>query len=308
MLHKSYLLLPVVFVLSFLVAKGQTTDTLTIHFDYNRSDIRPEDRVVLDRRLGEIRASYRITNIDLSGYCDSIGSDRYNKRLANERIGSVIRYTYSKNIQETPIMPHAYGRERPLNDNAMEEKRMLNRRVVIVFRLKPRVREPVTTEPKPADTTDVKPKDTPGRSVRPDDNPVPALAKAFQDTAVRRGKNVVLRDLNFYPGRHEPLPASLPVLDELEKVLEDNPNLRIEIQGHVCCVVGNGDGIDADSGLFDLSQERAWYVYRYLVQHGIRESRLIYKGYGASRKLYPEEKDEGERSLNRRVEIHVLNW
>ena len=303
MLNKTYLLLPLVICLSFSFVKGQMMDTLTIHFDYNRAGIRPEDRLTLDRRMEEIRADFRITDIDVSGYCDSIGSDPYNKRLANERIWSVIRYIQSKSLLETPILPHAYGRERPLNDNGSEEKRMLNRRAVIVFRLRRRVQEPVTAEPKPLDTTG-----RPDRPGRPDDTPVPALAKAFQDTAVRRGKNVVLRDLNFYPGRHEPVPASLPVLEELEKVLEDNPSLRIEIQGHVCCVAGNGDGIDADSGLFDLSQERAWYVYRYLVQHGIRESRLIYKGYGASRKLYPEEKDEQEKLLNRRVEIHVINW
>jgi outer membrane protein OmpA-like peptidoglycan-associated protein len=103
------------------------------------------------------------------------------------------------------------------------------------------------------------------------------------------------------------LTGSLPVLDELEKVLEDHPGLRIEIQGHVCCVGGNGDGIDAESGRSDLSQERAWYVYRYLIRHGISGSRLIYKGYGASRKLYPDEKNEEERSQNRRVELHVLN-
>ena len=286
------ILLPAVVLLCYSSGYGQLRDTgsghrydtLVVHFDYNRSEIRPEDSVAIDRRMETLPARYRISGIDLSGYCDNIGGDRYNMVLSRERIQVVIGYLF-KRLQEVPIQLNAYGRGQPLNDNGDEEKRKLNRRVVIVFRLRP------------VDTT-----------IQRKETPSPTLAEAFRDSAVHAGKNVVLKNLNFYPGRHELLPASLPILDELTGVLTDHPTMRIEIQGHVCCVEGDRDGIDADAGTYDLSVQRALYVYRYLVLHGIEKSRLTYKGYGAGHKLYPEERNEGERDGNRRVEVHVLNW
>ena len=269
-----------------LVSAGtiQREDTLVVHFDHNRSEIRPEDSTAIDRRMETILGRYRISGIDLSGYCDSVGGDRYNMQLSRERVKAVTEYL-SKRLQEKPVELHAYGRGQPLNDNGSEEKRRLNRRVVIVFRLRPA--------------------DTP---VRRGADSTPTLAEAFRDSAVHAGKNVVLKNLNFYPGRHELLPASLPILDELTGVLTDHPTMRIEIQGHVCCVEGDRDGVDADAGTYDLSVQRALNVYRYLVLHGIEKSRLTYKGYGAGHKLYPEERNEQERDGNRRVEVHVLNW
>ena len=265
---------------------GHRYDTLVIHFDYNRSEIRPEDSIAIDRRMEALLARYRINGIELAGYCDNVGGDRYNDSLSLKRIGSVIRLMDDKGLEDTLfVKQYSYGRRRPLNDNGDEEKRRLNRRVVIVFHLRA------------ADS-----------SVRRAADATPTLAEAFQDSAVHAGKNVVLKNLNFYPGRHELLPASLPILDELTGVLTNHPTMRIEIQGHVCCVEGDRDGVDADAGTYDLSVQRALYVYRYLVQHGIDKSRLTYKGYGAGRKLYPEERNEGEKDGNRRVEVHVVSW
>jgi outer membrane protein OmpA-like peptidoglycan-associated protein len=258
---------------------GRSNDTLVVHFDYKRSEIRPGDSLAIARRVRSYGGGYQLLGIDLYGYCDSIGGDPYNMQLSRERIQAVIwcLYYFSAVLQEKPKGIHAYGREQPLNDNGNEGKRQLNRRVLIVFHLRE------------ADST-------------------PTLAEAFQDSAVHAGKNVVLKNLNFYPGRHELLPASLPILDELVGVLNDHPAMRIEIQGHVCCVEGDRDGVDADAGTYDLSVQRALYVFRYLVLHGIEKSRLTYKGYGAGHKLYPEEKDERERDGNRRVEVHVVSW
>jgi outer membrane protein OmpA-like peptidoglycan-associated protein len=264
---------------------GYRNDTLIIHFDYKRSEIRPEDSIAIDSRL-EHYGKKQLLRIDLSGFCDSIGSDNYNLRLSRERIQAVVQSFRSKNMQETSIELKAYGRTRPLNDNRTAEARALNRRVVIVFRSKPA--------------------DTPvQRTAAP---PSPTLVEAFRDSASNSGRNIVLKHLNFYPGRHELLPVSLPILDTLVSILKDHPTMRIEIQGHVCCVVGDRDGIDADAGTYDLSVQRARYVFRYLVLHGIEEGRLTYKGYGAGHKLYPEEKNEIEKDGNRRVEIHVVSW
>jgi outer membrane protein OmpA-like peptidoglycan-associated protein len=67
------------------------------------------------------------------------------------------------------------------------------------------------------------------------------------------------------------------------------------------------DGRDADNGSADLSVQRAKFVYDFLVDKGIKKSRMSYKGFGASNKLYPLERTERERTLNRRVEIRVIS-
>ena len=102
------------------------------------------------------------------------------------------------------------------------------------------------------------------------------------------------------------LPQSQPILDELYRVMADNPTLVIEIQGHVCCTPDNEDGLDIDLHTYDLSVQRAKAIYGYLVQRGIADERLSYKGFGGSKKLYRFENDEFERQENRRVELKII--
>lgn len=106
------------------------------------------------------------------------------------------------------------------------------------------------------------------------------------------GKSLKL-NLNFYPGESRLLPSSLPYLKELEKFLKENPELKIEIDGHVCC---NNNMV--------LSLDRASEVYDRLVGLGIPSIRLKYKGFGNSRPLVEENSDE-DREKNRRVEIRL---
>ena len=96
------------------------------------------------------------------------------------------------------------------------------------------------------------------------------------------------------------LPKSKPVLIELLCAMQDNPALRIEIQGHICC--------QTVFDINELSVMRARAIYNYLVTQKINRKRLSYKGYGTSDPIYPiPEKSEQEQDENRRVEILVLD-
>ncbi|HEY4207424.1 MAG TPA: OmpA family protein, partial [Puia sp.] len=88
----------------------------------------------------------------------------------------------------------------------------------------------------------------------------------------------------------------------------EHPGLRVEIQGHVCCMPENMDGRDIESQKDDLSVQRAKYVYTYLASRGIDTSRMSYKGFGANRKIFPQEATQGQMMRNRRVEIKILGW
>jgi outer membrane protein OmpA-like peptidoglycan-associated protein len=129
----------------------------------------------------------------------------------------------------------------------------------------------------------------------------------IKDTTTKVGTIIVLKNLNFEGGRHILLERSLPVLDDLLKAMKDNPNLKIEIDGHVCCTASYLDGRDNDLGSFDLSWQRARVVYNYLLDHDISRDRMSVRGFGASRKLYPYEQNDYEKEENRRVEIKIVS-
>lgn len=124
---------------------------------------------------------------------------------------------------------------------------------------------------------------------------------------LKKGDQIVLRNLNFEGGEHILLPESYPILDELTHIMKVNPTLKIEIQGHICCDPVSADGYDGGTGKRDLSYQRAKVVYDHLVKAGIDPSRMTFKGYGGKHRLIEVEQTELDRRLNRRVEIKVLS-
>lgn len=84
-------------------------------------------------------------------------------------------------------------------------------------------------------------------------------------------------------------------LDEVARVLKQNPDLAVEIQGHTCSV-------GTDKYNQGLSERRAKAVVEYLKNKGIDMKRLNWKGYGESKPAFPNKTKEG-RIKNRRVEL-----
>lgn len=289
---------------------GQRSDTLSVYFAYNQSALQPADRAALDRRIAAFSME-SVEGIDLSGHCDSIGSDRYNDSLSEIRIAAVRNYLRAKGVADSLLREqHAYGRRQPLDDNRTSAARARNRCVVVVWRERPVAKKVETPEGKAAERVEEKPAERPegkpaeGAAV---EKPIP-LEEAFRDTAALKGRNIILNNVYFYGGRHTPLPISLVQLNKLLQILHAHPGWRIEIQGYVCCVPDEEDGLDADTNTHDLSLQRARYVYTYLVGRGIGQDRLSFKGFGGRHKISREEISEDQRAKNRRVEIRVLEW
>lgn len=128
------------------------------------------------------------------------------------------------------------------------------------------------------------------------------------DGVYSEGDKLLLSDMNFRPGSHYLRPSSIPTLRQLIAVLEQNPQMQIEIIGHICCHPINSphdDGFDREAGDYRLSFNRANNIKDYLVKNGIDESRITPTGMGAKERLvYPEETDQ-DRIKNRRVEIRI---
>ena len=93
---------------------------------------------------------------------------------------------------------------------------------------------------------------------------------------------------------------SIPLMNELLQIMLDNPKLRIEIHGHICCNPNPNDT--------KLSYRRALVILKYLTGHGVEVGRLGFKGYGSNDPIYKlPEKNEKQRAANRRVEILIVN-
>lgn len=90
-------------------------------------------------------------------------------------------------------------------------------------------------------------------------------------------------------------PDSDPVLRQVQTLLQKNPTLNLEVQGHT-------DNVGDDTYNQTLSEARAKSVVAWLTAHGTASTRLTFKGYGKTMPVATNDTDEG-RAKNRRVEI-----
>lgn len=88
-------------------------------------------------------------------------------------------------------------------------------------------------------------------------------------------------------------------LDRLVTFLQTNPEMTIELEGHT-------DYIGSDEYNQQLSTKRAKAIYEYLLQAGIANNRLSYKGYGKIHPIAPNDSYEN-RQLNRRVAFKIIS-
>ncbi|MEO1514365.1 MAG: OmpA family protein [Bacteroidota bacterium] len=107
--------------------------------------------------------------------------------------------------------------------------------------------------------------------------------------------SVIMDNIYFETDRYELKEESYNELKKLVRILEKNPGLQLNIQGHT-------DAEGGQSHNLTLSANRAKTVYEYLVEGGINPNRLTSKGYGFSKPIADNETDLG-RQKNRRVDF-----
>lgn len=120
----------------------------------------------------------------------------------------------------------------------------------------------------------------------------------FNIDMLKKGGKIELKGIYFDSGKATIRPESYYVLDEATKMLKQNPNVKIEVQGHTDSVGG------ANSNLM-LSQARAESVRNYLIMNGIESWRIIAKGYGESMPIADNGTNDG-RARNRRIEFLII--
>ena len=98
-----------------------------IHFDFNKSDIKPDDQATLDYKAKILQANSALT-IRVNGYADERGSDEYNLALGMRRATSAKRYLVNKGVADARVETFSYGEDRPIDPGHNEEAWAKNRR------------------------------------------------------------------------------------------------------------------------------------------------------------------------------------
>ncbi|MEP7254280.1 MAG: OmpA family protein [Ferruginibacter sp.] len=116
---------------------------------------------------------------------------------------------------------------------------------------------------------------------------------------IEKGATIVLKNIFFETGKFELKPESIMELNKLVLLLTDNPNLKIQIDGHT-------DNVGQEKDNLLLSNNRAKAVVGYLLNKAINPQRLSYKGFGAGNPVAGNTTEQG-RALNRRTELSVIS-
>ncbi|NND15729.1 MAG: OmpA family protein [Eudoraea sp.] len=135
----------------------------------------------------------------------------------------------------------------------------------------------------------------------PDNQPVPRkkIISGLTKNNLVVGQKILVEQLYFKADSSAIGPGSFAALDEIYVFLEENPNLYIEVGGHT-------NGIPDDAICDKLSTDRARAVATYLIEKGINDERISYKGYGKRQRIASDRTRYG-RAKNQRVEIKILS-
>lgn len=114
-------------------------------------------------------------------------------------------------------------------------------------------------------------------------------------------KAIVLNNIYYDLDKADIRPDAAKVLDSLVLIMEDNPDIFIELGSHT-------DSRAPDDYNMDLSQRRAKSAVEYIINNGIRSERIVAKGYGETQLIIQNASTEEQHQRNRRTEFKVLRY
>ena len=273
-------------------------EQFVVYFESNKHEMaKKENKKLQDWML----ANKEVKIVAINGYTDEDGTSGFNDTLAKKRVNFIFNQVKDKIKIREDFKTRSFGENFKQSTNKAE-----NRKVTIYYLLeKDLAKEDEILGIKKVEIV-VQPKkeiNYPKELVieNPDGSRVEyklnvEFMKQIGNSAV--GDKLKIDNLNFVINTFAVVNESRSKLYELLLVMQNNPKLKIELQGHLCCMTKDR---------VDLSTQRAKAISNFLRQNGIESSRVAYKGFGVSQPLFPiPEKDEAERAANRRVEILIL--
>lgn len=264
----------------FLAAafNASAQESFVVYFESNKHEPNKKEMLRLESWMQQ-NATSKI--VAINGFTDEDGTTAYNDTLAQKRVSFIYDLVKEKVKTRDDFKTRSFGESHKQSKIKAE-----NRKVTIHYILaKDLSRE--------NEILGIKPVTQVQRVGLPLDA---SLELQVQRAAV--GDKLKLENLNFYENTFAILPESRPKMFELLEIMKKNPKLKIQIQGHICCMPNDRA---------DLSTKRAKAIRMFLEAHGIDKSRATFKGFGSTQPINPlPEKNEEERAANRRVEIEII--
>ncbi|WP_396181766.1 OmpA family protein [Flavobacterium sp.] len=235
---------------------------ITLYFDTNSSQLSLKEMSKFNKFIKT--KDLKIQKV--IGFCDLRSSNKYNDSLALARanfVSSLIRLSSFNASFEVKSKGENFNQLKNLD---------LNRKVEIHFKIEKKAAEKISKN----------------------ENFSITISKS------KKGDKLLLKNLFFYDRTDILYPESYKPREELLKALKDNPKLKIEIHGHICCTPGKDNE--------EIALKRCIGTIEFLVVNGIDQSRLSYKSFDAEQPIFPiPEKNEEERKANRRIEILIID-
>ncbi|AWH84399.1 OmpA family protein [Flavobacterium album] len=242
----------------FQAAFSQEETLYSVYFEVNKYNL---DDKQGDNVVAFIKAidTARIETVQIYGYCDDRGKDEYNYKLSTKRANTIRDTLLGRGIRNKIIVT-IEGKGRIMLDEDIDnvsEARSKNRRVDVVVNFRPL--------------------------------PPPKLEPGFYNTLKKDlivGDHIYLENILFERGSSKLTAKSRTELEKVARLLQKYKNLEFEIQGHICCTPSfQKEAIDKDTRKRELSKNRAFTVYKFLVSKNISKNRMTYKGYGNTKSL-----------------------
>ncbi len=248
-----------------------------------------------------IKHNQDVKIVAINGYTDEDGSVGYNDTLAKNRVEEVYKIVSTQVKIREDFKTRSFGK---LHNQSLDKAQ--NRRVTIYFILNKDLDKEdeilgiKTNEiiPKPKPKVDF-PKGITLTNPNGTESHFDFDIEFMQSIHIAQpGEKLQLKNINFVLNTFAVENDSRGKLYELLTVMQINLDLKIEIQGHICCNKNPKE---------KLSTERAKAIKNFLVMQGVDGSRITYKGFGSTNPIYPlPEQNEEERAANRRVEILIV--
>jgi peptidoglycan-associated lipoprotein len=102
-----------------------------IHFDFDKSDIRDDDRPIL-RKIADWMIEHPSVKLVIEGHCDERGTNEYNLALGDRRASAAKQYLVSLGVSMDRLSTVSYGEERPICTEHNESCWQRNRRAHFV--------------------------------------------------------------------------------------------------------------------------------------------------------------------------------
>ena len=115
----------------------------------------------------------------------------------------------------------------------------------------------------------------------------------------KEGSSFVINNIYYNTNSADLKQESFIVLEAFAEYLNENPNIKIEIQGHT-------DNVGAAKANEALSANRAYTVKAYLEEKGVDGKRITAKGYGPNKPIAENSTEEG-KAKNRRTEFLIIS-